>query len=114
MVDPSRDVAQSRESAKLRVWIDVACVIFIAYFPFVTIWTHYDPVPPKPLPFRIVLLIADVFPCVFAIFWLLFRYMETIKLRFPFIRTFFRSPLYKALALLIIGLLTILVENYWR
>jgi hypothetical protein len=99
---------------RFKLCIDIAAALCILYVPYCAIWAHDNPVPTKPLPLPIIILIADILPCVFGLFWLLYRYMDTLTARFPFINTYMKSPLYQTIGLLVVALVTVLVMKYWR
>lgn len=94
--------------------LDAASVAFLAYWPYFAIWSHHNPHLEHPMQFQLVLLIADVAPTVFAIFWLLYRYLDALRKRFPFIDVFMNNGWYHAIFFMCLAATVILAKTLWR
>jgi hypothetical protein len=100
----------------LKYTVDFMAVIFLFYPAYFLVWGHYyyHPSGWDHPQIQLILLLADLLPCVFGLVWLLYRYAEAIDRRFPFIMQCLKKPKYHALIYLVLISLVVLAKTFWR
>jgi hypothetical protein len=87
--DPESKEAPEPRHRKLKIGIDVlALILFLNMLIVIPVWSHYDPNGPTGKPdFHMKYILCSAPPALFSWWWLLFRYVEVVDKKFPFILT---------------------------